>query len=600
METDASSAGRSSNLAGLLGGIVALAVIVFLSWPQIGGVWAHGGFGDTDDAMRMAQIRDWMAGQGWSDLRQYRLAPPEGAPMHWTRVVDVQVAALIHAFGFFFEPARAEIAARLAYMLVLSGLMLWAAARLGRTLAGPAGIAPALTLVAASGLSFGYMQFGRIDHHALQMVLLLFAWEAAVRALDERQAHSAAIAGALVALSISVSVETALLLAGACAIAPLNWVARAGRERAALLWLAGGLGGGLSVCGALFIATSADMQAACDSLSPAFVMAGLLAALAFTILYALSALLSTWPVRLGALILAAGGALGILLFYHPACAIHPYAGMDPLVRAIWLDNVPEAAPFTTMLAQNPRAALAFVPPVALGAAALAFAVWTTQGLARRRWIALSGAFGIALATLFLEVRALTQMATMGGWGAVLIGAIFAGRMKAPLLSIAPVIAMSPLFWAIVKNVAIDEPAAASSSHQCYLPASYRALAALPPGRVLAPVSMGGHIVAHTHHSALGGAYHRIFRHNRALLDMLLAPPDEAQIALRAAGVRYLALCFDADTLAMMVARAPDGLAAVLERDRLPGQKMAPRESVDWLAPLGNQDSTPGVRLYEVR
>jgi hypothetical protein len=162
-------------------GVVALAVILLLSWPQITAVWADGRLSDTDDAMRIAQIRDWMAGQSWFDLRQYRLAPPDGVPMHWTRVVDVQVAALIHAFAIVLEPARAEIAARLAYMLILFGVMLWGAARLGRTLAGPAGALPAMALIATSGLMFGYMQFGRIDHHALQMVLLLFAWEAAGR-----------------------------------------------------------------------------------------------------------------------------------------------------------------------------------------------------------------------------------------------------------------------------------------------------------------------------------------------------------------------------------------------------------------------------------
>jgi hypothetical protein len=90
-------------------GVVALAVILLLSWPQITAVWADGRLSDTDDAMRIAQIRDWMAGQSWFDLRQYRLAPPDGAPMHWTRVVDVQVAALIHAFAIVLEPARRKL-----------------------------------------------------------------------------------------------------------------------------------------------------------------------------------------------------------------------------------------------------------------------------------------------------------------------------------------------------------------------------------------------------------------------------------------------------------------------------------------------------------
>lgn len=576
-------------------GVVALAVILLLSWPQITAVWADGRLSDTDDAMRIAQIRDWMAGQSWFDLRQYRLAPPDGAPMHWTRVVDVQVAALIHAFALVLEPARAEIAARLAYMFILFGVMLWGAARLGRTLAGPAGALPAMTLIATSGLMFGYMQFGRIDHHALQMVLLLFAWEAAIRALDERRAHAAAIAGAIVAVSISISVETALMLACACALAPLNWVVCGKPARSSLLWLSGGLGFGLAVCGALFMATSATRVSACDSLSPAFVFAGFSGALALALLYFGSHFFISWQARLGALFLAGVVALGVVLFAYPACAAHPYATMDPLVRAIWLDNVPEAVPFATMLGQDWTAAIAFVPPIALGALALGSAIWKTQGLARRRWIAMAVAFAIAFATIFLEVRALTQLAVIGYWGAVFAGIAFARRMKAPLLAIAPVIVMSPLFWGIMKAVTADAPARLSSSEQCYLPASYQALAALPQGRVLAPINMGGHVIAHTHHAALGGAYHRISKQNRAVLEMLLAPPSAAEPLLREAGVRYVALCFDADTLATLVKHAPNGLAASLM-----GDQTARAQDVDWLAPVVQKSGPGALRLYEVR
>jgi hypothetical protein len=576
---------KSSIIAGML----AMAVILLLSWPQIAAVWADGRLSDTDDAMRMAQIRDWMAGQNWFDLRQYRLAPPDGAPMHWTRVVDVQVALLLHASGFLFEPARAEIAARLAYMFILFALMLWGAARLGRTLAGSAGALPAMALIATSALMFGHMQFGRVDHHALQMVLLLFAWEAAVRALDERAAYAAAIVGALVALSISVGVETALMLAGACGLAPLNWVMRGAPARKALLWLAISLSIALLLCGVMFIAASTSGQAACDALSPAFIFAGLSGAGAIALLYIASPCLTNWQTRLGALVCAGAGALGAVLLAYPACAVHPYATMDPLVRAIWFDNMPEGLPFSTMLAQNGTAAIAFVPPIVLGALSLGFAIWKTQGLARRRWMAIGAAFAISCATLALEVRALTQVATLGYWGAVFVAIAFARRMQAPLLSIAPVIFISPLFWAMMKAVSVDAPVEAPSSQTCYLPDSYRTLAALPQGLVLAPINLGGHIIAHTHHSALGGAYHRISKQNRALLEMLLARPHEARKLLRAAGVRYVALCFDADTLATIIQHGPESLAAALMRDQA---------ALDWLRKSGPM--VEPLRIYEVR
>ena len=36
------------------------------------------GFSDTDDNLRLVQVRDWVAGQGWYDLRQHRINPPDG------------------------------------------------------------------------------------------------------------------------------------------------------------------------------------------------------------------------------------------------------------------------------------------------------------------------------------------------------------------------------------------------------------------------------------------------------------------------------------------------------------------------------------------
>ena len=45
--------------------------------------------GDTDDNMRMMQVRALLHGQGWFDLRNYRLNPPFGANIHWSRLVDL-------------------------------------------------------------------------------------------------------------------------------------------------------------------------------------------------------------------------------------------------------------------------------------------------------------------------------------------------------------------------------------------------------------------------------------------------------------------------------------------------------------------------------
>src|ERR1039458_7159007 len=69
-------------LATLLLGLV-------LSLPRVPAVWQTGAFFDSDDAMRLVQVRSLLAGQPWFDMTSYRLDPPAGVFMHWSRVVDV-------------------------------------------------------------------------------------------------------------------------------------------------------------------------------------------------------------------------------------------------------------------------------------------------------------------------------------------------------------------------------------------------------------------------------------------------------------------------------------------------------------------------------
>src|SRR6202007_1565415 len=72
--------------------VLALILSVAKFWPSVVSVWSTGAFANPDDAMRLVEVRDWRAGQAWFDLHQYRLDPPTGVDMHWTRVVDVPLA----------------------------------------------------------------------------------------------------------------------------------------------------------------------------------------------------------------------------------------------------------------------------------------------------------------------------------------------------------------------------------------------------------------------------------------------------------------------------------------------------------------------------
>nr|MCU0908161.1 hypothetical protein [Paracoccaceae bacterium] len=57
------------------------------------------GRADNDDIMRLLSVRTFLDGQVWFDMRQYRLLPPDGLDMHWSRYIDAAIAGLIGLFG---------------------------------------------------------------------------------------------------------------------------------------------------------------------------------------------------------------------------------------------------------------------------------------------------------------------------------------------------------------------------------------------------------------------------------------------------------------------------------------------------------------------
>src|SRR3982751_1702792 len=87
------------------------------------------GLGDTDDNMRIMQVRGLLQGQGWYDLRQHHLSPPVGANIHWSRLVDLPIAGLILGLRPFLGGPGAERWA-VAIAPMLPGLLLFGAVAL--------------------------------------------------------------------------------------------------------------------------------------------------------------------------------------------------------------------------------------------------------------------------------------------------------------------------------------------------------------------------------------------------------------------------------------------------------------------------------------
>jgi len=91
-----------------------------------GAIVDRGIFIDSDDMIHMVRVIDWLQGQGWSDPMLYRLSPPQGTLSHFSRLVELPLAAMVwggvHMLHLSMMSA-AEIAACI-YPILLFALLL--------------------------------------------------------------------------------------------------------------------------------------------------------------------------------------------------------------------------------------------------------------------------------------------------------------------------------------------------------------------------------------------------------------------------------------------------------------------------------------------
>src|SRR3954471_20375402 len=156
---------RQWRLVVLLIWLVACALFVVTQWAQIRGF----SLGDTDDNMRIMQVRAWLAGQGWYDLRQYRLNPPYGADIHWSRLVDLPLAGLKLALQPFLGGRDAEKAAVAVAPLLPMLLAFGATALIARRLVAPLAYPLAIAILLCGHSARSMWTPLRIDHNGWQL-----------------------------------------------------------------------------------------------------------------------------------------------------------------------------------------------------------------------------------------------------------------------------------------------------------------------------------------------------------------------------------------------------------------------------------------------
>lgn len=568
--------------------VVVAGWFIWQRWPQI--QWLV--LTDTDDNMRLMQVRALLNGQGWYDLRQYRLNPPAGFDMHWSRIVDLPIAALILLFKPFIGTVMAErLACGIAPLLPLSVAMAGLGFTVRRMISAHAWPLALIFLLLCTATMLMFMP-ERIDHHGWQLASLAVTMAGLV---DPRQPRGGIVVGLASAFSLSIGLEMLPYAVGAGAVIGLRWVWDRG-EATRLMVYGLSLAGGCATGYALF-ASQANAALRCDALTPVWLSVMVEAGALLFLLAHLNP--DRRDVRL-ALAIGAGALIATAFAaIFPQCLARPEQVSPELART-WLNNVREAKP----IYEHPwRSGLTVAALPVIGIIGAALSTWRARRSDRfLAWIALLLFATFAAALLLWQVRVGAAAQLLAVPGAVALAWIvlpWCLGHKSVLVrvfgTVAAFIVISGTFVGFAVKYAVpDKPSVATrrvnkAGASCPALSSLKPLDGLAATTVFTFVDLGPRLITVTHHSAVAGPYHR---NGDAILDVQHAFKgsfDQLHAIARRHGATLLLVCPDMAEATVYVARARNGSYSRLIQGEVP----------PWLEPVPLPKNSP-LRLWRIR
>lgn len=548
-------------------------------------------FPDPDDELRLQQVRDWLGGQSWWDVTQHRMNGPTGAPMHWSRLVDVPIAAVILMLRPLLGQADAELGALIIVPLLTLGVVMCLVGVLTRRLLDQEHAMIATLLVPVSILAMLQLSPLRIDHHGWQIALALAA---TVAALDPKSRASGLVAGAAAALWLHISLEGLPFAATLATMFAARWLLDP-RQGERLTAFVGALALG-SV--AFYLATKAPTgwtNRYCDAVSPAY-LAGFCvgAAVCWAVVRATPG--AIWA-RVAALADAGVLAVGAMLWLAPHCARGPFEALDPLVHDFWYKNVLEGREIWHQPPQVAAMVIAF-PLVGLLGSWRAFRLAPSEA-ARRNWaIMLFLLAGASLASVFVQrTGAVANLLALPG--GVYLFRLFLkrasdtrslpGRLTALIGAV--VLVMPSYVVAFGMLPFSDDPPRrrAAPSESCVAREQLQLLDQLPPSTIAAPLDLSPAIIVDTHHSVIASGHHRNGRAMRDVIHVFTLPAPQAKAILDRRRIDYLVVCPTLVEPSIFLRYGPKGLWADLAAKRTP----------TWLEPVDLGRPSP-LRVWKVK
>jgi hypothetical protein len=518
--------------------------------------------------------------------------PPEGANVHWSRLVDLPIAGLILLLRPFIGGASAEMAAVSIAPLLPLLLLFFALALIVRRLVDPRAYPLAFIAFIYAG-SVGSMFVPlRIDHHNWQLAFLALGMSGIA---DPQRARGGVVLGLATALSLTIGLEMLIYFALAAAAMTLFWIADPD-ERSRLMGYALALSSGTAL-GYLLFASYANRQPVCDALSPVWLSDGLLGG---ALLYLIARFTpADWKVRLLLGVLAGAAVALFHALAWPHC-LQRLEGVSPEVEQLWLSYVREARPLwrhgwrtaTQTLAlpvagllgwgllawfnradrDQLRRVLAILAP---SLAAILLLGWQTRTGPAAQMLALAGT--AALVFLLVPRASSSKYALVRVVGVVLVPIVGLGA-AAPLV----------LDWFPAEKQSNRAAAVTRATQLCNTMPAFRPIARLPKGMIFTFVDTGPRLITVTHHNAVTGPYHRNGEQIADVMKAFRGSEPQAHAIVRKYSADYLMICPNSSTTTIFMSASPKGFYGQLSRGRVPA----------WLAPVPLPTDSP-FKIWKV-
>lgn len=550
--------------------------------------------GDADDAARLLQVREFMASGAWFDTTTLAMGGHSGLVSHWSRLIDLPLAASIAVASLVVSHDTAELLARAIWpLLILAALSLAIFRATGRARGPLAGLI-ALPLMVLCPLGLYQFAPGRIDHHnamiAASVGAALLMWSRA------RQPGAWAAAGLLCGLALAIGYEAlapAALIA--CLVALWGLFDREASDAARAFTIA--MVTTFTLAFFLTIAPERWLDIRCDAVSLNLVALLVMGGGGLVTVLGPG---KDWPLATRAGCVTAAAVAGAIAYgaLEPRCLAGPLGQTPAELKFIWLDRVAENRSIVRdLFAGRLEQSLGLVVYFAIAIAAQAQAARQTRSpadvfllcivasfcaLACWQYKFMSYASFIAVAPIAIAISALVPRAGLGV-GTVRLAAIV-------LASQTVLLAASDEIDGLVAKPDVLSPIVRENAEACTQSIAVRELGALEPGLIASHIDVGAYIPALTHHRVLSAPYHRI-------PDAIIAnhhlfasrDPSEAAAILKREGIDYITTCRGLDDPAV----ANDYWKGTLRA------KLVAGEAPDFLVALPALDAAARYHVWRV-